>query len=68
MLLAAILFVGVLVLWPFMRRLHAIDACLDRGDFWDYSAHRCVPPVNPHPTAADSAASNAVKRPIVPPH
>jgi hypothetical protein len=49
LLLGAILLVGALVLWPFMRRLHAIDACLRRGDTWDYSAHSCEPAINPHP-------------------
>jgi hypothetical protein len=46
-LLGAILLVGAMVAWPFMRRLHDIGACLDRGDTWDYSAHQCLPAINP---------------------
>jgi hypothetical protein len=49
MLLGAILLVGVIVLWPFMRRMREIGACLDSGNVWDYSAHVCEPPVNPQP-------------------
>jgi hypothetical protein len=54
MLLGAILLCGALVLWPFMRRLHAIDSCLDRGGFWDHSAHRCEPALNPSSPNANS--------------
>ena len=56
LLLAATLISGAVVSWPFLSRMRAIRVCLDRGDFWDYSAHRCEPPVNPHPAATDSAA------------
>jgi hypothetical protein len=65
MLFGAILLVGALVLFPFMRRLRAMDACLSGGNVWDYSAHICVAPVNPHPTVSDTATVRAKPR-IVP--
>jgi hypothetical protein len=68
LLLAAMLLGGTLVLWPFMRRMHAIQACLDSGNVWDYSAHVCEPAVNPHPTISDSAATAPVEPRVMEEH
>jgi hypothetical protein len=67
LLLGAILLSGALVLWPFMRRMRAIDVCLSAGNVYDYSAHRCVAPVNPHPSVSDTATAR-IKPRIVPAH
>jgi hypothetical protein len=61
------LLVGALVLYPLLKSMHAIDACLSSGNVWDYSARQCIAPVNPHPSVSDTAAAR-VKPRIVPAH
>ena len=67
LIFSAIFLVGVFVLWPGMRRLRAIDACLSSGNTWDYSANTCIAPFSPHPTVSDTATAR-VKPRIVPAH